>query len=123
MTFKKILISDGNPVIIGSTKVDESKFPPGFSYRIEGMIYTVKSDVTQETSSPMRKVIVSDGSTEIILVESIMKDLKEPGCEILPLDPRFAKKDPVKKTTKKVAKKKKKKTTKKKVVKRKKKND
>ena len=122
MSFKKILTSDGNPVVIGSTKSDESKFPPGFSYRIEGMIYTVKSDVTQETSSPMREVTVSDGSTEIILVESIMKDLKEPGCEILPLDMRFAKKGPVKKTTRKVAKKKKKKTTKKKAVK-KKKND
>ena len=121
MTFKKILISDGNPVVIGSTKVDESKFPPGFSYRIEGMIYTVKSDCTQEINSPMREVTVSDGSTEIILVESILKDLKEPGCEILPLDIRFAKKDPVKKTTKKVAKKKK--TVKKKVAKRKKKND
>ena len=119
MTFKKIITSDGNPVVIGSTKVDEDKFPPGFSYRIEGMIYTVKADVTQETSSPMREVTVSDGSTEIILVESIMKDLREPCCEILPLDLRFAKKTAVKKKAKKVAKKK---TTKKKVVKRKKKN-
>ena len=101
MAFKKILTSSGNPVIIGDTKIDKKKFPPGFSYRIAGMIYTVKEDVTQEINSPMREVTVSDGTTEIIPVESIIKDLREPGCEILEPDARFTRKIAKKKIAKK----------------------
>ena len=96
MAFKKKFESE-KPVIIIQNSDKDDKFPPGFCYRIEGIIYTVKEDVTQEKGSPMRKVILSDGATEIIPVESIIKDLKDHGCEILPLDKRFAKKEPEKK--------------------------
>ena len=70
MVFKKILTSDGHPIVIGSTEEESVKFPPGFSYRIGGLIYTVKKDVTQEANSSMREISVSDGSIEIMLVES-----------------------------------------------------
>ncbi len=120
MAFRKILTSDGNPIIVGSTKVNAKKFPPGFCYKIGGRIYTVKEDVTQEVNSPMREIGVSDGTTEIMLVESIIKDLKEPGCEILEPDSRYVKKVAQKKVVKK---KKKVVKKKKKVVKKKKKKE
>ncbi len=115
MSFKKIVTSDGQPVIIGSIDDDTVKFPPGFCYRIGGMIYTVKANVTQEASSPMREVVLSDGATEILPVASIILDLREPDCEILEPDQRYmprasikaVKKKTKKKTKKKVAKKKK----------------
>ncbi len=118
MPFKKIITSDGRPIIIGSNAGEDDKFPPGFSYRIGSMIYTVKENITQEASSPMREVSLSDGKTEIMTVASIRRDLKESNCEILPPDKRFTKKEEiVEKTKKKVVKKKKK--TKKKVTKKK----
>jgi len=88
MGFKKVLQSD-HSIVISSSENDDKRFPPGFCYRIGGIIYTVKKDVTQETSSPMREVILSDGKTEIIPIESIQKDLKEVDCEILEPDKRF----------------------------------
>jgi len=107
MTFKKVFSSE-NPIIIGDTDATQKKFPPGFSYRLGSIIYTVKTDVTQEESSPMREVILSDGTTEIIPVESIARDLKEPDCDILEPDVRFAPKEAVKKKVKKKKKTKKK---------------
>ena len=47
MGFKKIITSEGQPVIIRESGGDDIKFSPGFSYRIGSMIYTVKNDVTQ----------------------------------------------------------------------------
>jgi hypothetical protein len=124
MGFKKVITSDGQPVIIRESGGEDLKYPPGFSYRIDSMIYTVKKDVTQEAVSSMREVGLSDGSTEIMGVESITKDLKEPGCEVLPVDERFVKREAVQEVTKKkVAKKKAKKKTKKKAKKVAKKND
>jgi len=129
MAFKKIITSEGQPVMI-RTAQDDLKYPPGFSYRIGSTIYTVKKDVTQEATSSMREVGLNDGSTEIMTVESISRDLREPGCDILPVDERFVKKavvKTVKKATKKkvVKKKTKKKVAKKKISKKKKakKND
>ncbi len=116
MAFKKIITSEGQPVMI-RTALDDVKYPPGFSYRIGSMIYTVKNDVTQEANASMREIGLSDGSTEIMTVESIARDLREPGCEILPLDQRFVKKAAVETVQKKVRKK----TTKKKKVAKKKK--
>ena len=115
MAFKKILTSDGHPIIVGSTKEDADVFPPGFCYRIGVIIYTVKADVTEEASSPMREVVLSDGTTEIILISSIRKDLREPDCDILESDKKYMAKTPIEKTAKKkVAKKKAKKKVKKK---------
>ena len=116
MAFKKTF-STNAPIILGSSKAEEL-FPPGFRYRIAGTIYTVKADVTQEAASPMREVIRSDGSIEIIPIESIMKDLKEPDCEVMDPDARLtpgkeAEETPIKKVPKKkkTAKKTKKETT------------
>jgi hypothetical protein len=120
MGFKKIITSEGQPVIIRESDNGSEKYPPGFSYRIGSLIYTVRHDVTKDATSSMREVSLSDGSTEIITIESITRDLREPGCELLPMDERFVKKVAVKKATKKKAKKKAKKKTKKKA---KKKND
>jgi hypothetical protein len=106
MVFKKVFQS-GNPVILSHVN-DNIKFPPGFSYRIGGTIYTVKEDITEDKSSPMREVSLSDGSTEIMTVSSIARDLKEVDCQVLEMDKRFVKKVIDKKTVKKVTKKKKK---------------
>ena len=106
MGFKKVLQSD-HAIVISSSENDDKRFPPGFCYRIGGIIYTVKKDVTQETSSPMREVILSDGKTEIIPIESIQKDLKESDCEILEPDEKFMPKPPVEAKKKTVKKKKK----------------
>jgi hypothetical protein len=92
MSFKKVFKS-GNPIIIGDSENSEQMFPPGFTYRIGGIIYTVVKDVTQEPSSSMREVHLSDGATEIIPVESIIKDLKEVGCEVLEMDKKYAKQE------------------------------
>jgi hypothetical protein len=93
MPFKKVITSDGQPIVIGTTLGEDIKFPPGFCYRIGGLIYTVKEDVTQDRSSPMREISVSDGSTEIMTVASITNDLKAHGCQVMPMDKRFAKKE------------------------------
>ena len=111
MSFKKMINSD-TPIIIGNTQDESSKYLPGFAYRIGGITYTVKSDVTQEASSPMREVILSDGSVEIIPVESIKKDLREHDCEVLAIDERYVIKPKVENKVKK-------KTTKKKTTKKK----
>ena len=94
MVMKKIMISDV-PVIIGNSSKNEQLFPPGFRYRMGNLIYTVRRDCTQESTSPMREVSLSDGATEIIPVESIIKDIKEISQnkaygEILDPDIRFA---------------------------------
>ena len=76
MTMKKIFKS-GVPMVLGKTERIEDLFPPGFRYRMGGLIYIVKADVTQEVAAPMREVLLSDGSTEIIPVETILKDIRE----------------------------------------------
>jgi len=78
---KKAMNSQG--MIVVGNKDDKYKFPPGFAYRIEGLTYTVKERVTQESGSEMRRVEVSDGHTEIMAVSSIEKDLKEIGCKVI----------------------------------------
>ena len=121
MVFKKVMQSDA-PIVIGNSDNKEQQFPPGFCYRIGGLIYTVKADVTQERNSPMRELSLSDGSTEIIPVESIIRDLREPDCDILEPDKRFVKTEVAPKVVKKKTSKKKvkkKKATKKKVAKKK----
>ena len=112
--FKKLTNSDA-PIIIGNTSEDASLFPPGFSYSIGSIIFTVKKDITQEESSPMREVMLSDGSTEIIPIESLKKDMRDPECNVLEMDKRYTIKKQEVVVKKKVVKKKisKKKDTKK----------
>ena len=116
--FKKLINSDA-PLIIGNTSEDAALFPPGFCYSIGSIIFTVKKDITQEDSSPMREVILSDGSTEIIPIESLKKDMRDPECKILEMDHRYTIKEQKKVVKKKVSKKKISKTAKKKVSKKK----
>lgn len=104
MSFKKIFQSHV-PVILGGSENVDKKFPPGFCYRLGSIVYTVKEDVTKEISSPMREVILSDGATEIIPVESIERDIKEPGCQILEPDKRFSIKGAQKEVKKRASKK------------------
>lgn len=113
MVFRKKMDAKGKPIVLGGSQVKEL-FPPGFSYRLGSIIYTVKEDVTQETAAPMRELTCSDGSTEIISIESIMRDLKEPDCEVMEMDRRFTRGEPVAVEVKKAKKKVKKKTSKKK---------
>ena len=82
MAFRKITNSKSDAMyIIGSR--DNNRYPVGFEYRIGRTIYTVREDVTKDAGSEMRRVITSDGSTEIMSLESIDLDLKEPDCQIL----------------------------------------
>lgn len=112
MGFKKHMNSDA-PVVIGNTTDESDLFRPGFCYQIEDVIYTVISDPTQDATAPMRKVVLADGTFEIITVESIRKDLKSYGAKRLPDVQRYVKDKPVAKKpeapvkTKKKAKKKK----------------
>ena len=129
MVMKKVINTSRAPVVIGQTVDSDKLFPPGFRYRMGSLIYTVRRDCTQEASSPMREVFLSDGATEIIPVETLLKDMKEiknsrskTGGEIMEPDERFMpktaitpKKKSVKKVKKKVVKKVKKKVTKKKI--------
>jgi len=106
MAFKKIFKTEA-PIIVGDTKMEKLAFPPGFRYRIGSIIYTVRADVTQEASSPMREISLSDGGTEIIPVESIARDLKEPDCQVMEMDSKYTIKTAVAKKNVKKAKKKK----------------
>jgi len=111
---KKVLSSDA-PIVVGGTSNNEVLFPPGFRYRMGSLIYTVKRDCTQEAAAPMREVTLSDGATEIIPVETLLKDIKEinnsrnkVAGEIMDPDERFViKQASVKKVAKKKTKKKK----------------
>lgn len=129
---RKIINASKAPIVLNETMSDENLFPPGFRYRMGSIIYTVRRDCTQEASSPMREVFLSDGATEIVPVETLLKDMKEISNsrnvttgEIMEPDMRFVlkqaaakkkivkkKKKTTKKKTKKVAKKVKKKTKK-----------
>ncbi len=114
MVMKKTLKSDAT-IVVGGSSESEMLFPPGFSYRMGSLIYTVKRDCTQEVQSPMREVLLSDGATEIVPVETLLKDIKEinnsrnkVSGEILDPDERYTiKKASVKKVAKKKTKKKK----------------
>ena len=89
MSFKKVIQSD-RPIVIGHHENDVNLFPVGFEYRVGGIIYKVKEDVTKDNSSPMRRVQLSDGNTEILTIESIKMDLKEHDASIIN-DPSKAK--------------------------------
>jgi hypothetical protein len=82
MAFKKVTNSKTDGMYI-LNKSDKDRYPNGFQYIIDSIIYTVREDVTKDAGSEMRRVICSDGATEIMTLETIDLDLKEPGAEIL----------------------------------------
>jgi len=81
MVMKKILKSQAIIVISDSDKANV--FPPGFAYVLDGVIYTVRENVTKDVGSEMRKIITSEGTTEIVAIETITKDLRERGCTVI----------------------------------------
>jgi len=124
MVMRKTINTKDAPIVLGQSTKDKELFPPGFRYRMGSLIFTVKGDCTQEASSPMREVFLSDGATEIVPVETLMKDVREitrsngNAGEIMEPDQRFMPKKLI--AQKKVVKKKvAKKTVKKKVTKKK----
>ncbi len=128
---RKVMVSKSAVAMINSTATDKKLFPPGFRYRMGSIIYTVKADITQDITNPIREVSLSDGATEIVPVETLLKDIREiqnsrnkTAGEIMEPDLRFAPQSavaPIKKKAKKKVKKVKKKKAKKKVKKVKKK--
>ena len=82
MAFKKVTNSKTDGMyIIGVS--DKSRYPAGFEYIIGRTIYSVKEDVTKDAGSEMRRVVTSDGDVEIMTLESIDLDLKEPDARVI----------------------------------------
>ena len=82
MSFKKVTNSKTDAMyIIGSS--DKSRYPVGFEYLVGRTVYTVGEDVTKDAGSEMRRVVTSDGNVEIMTLESIDLDLKEPDAKVL----------------------------------------
>jgi len=63
--------------------LDKNKFPVGFEYIMGSNTYKVVGIEESDPNTEMRRVSVSDGSTEIIEVRSIEKDLKEPDARVI----------------------------------------
>lgn len=110
MAFKKHFVS-GNPVIINHEENDKNLFPVGFSYRIGSIVYKVAEVINTEPHASMRRILLSDGATEIMTVESVKKDLKQKDTQIIstgekPVEENIKKKASVKKSKKKTDKKK-----------------
>ena len=91
MSFKKKMQSEV-PIIVGNSSDEKDLFRPGYSYRLGGTVHTVVEDVTKDPGAELRRVQISDGSTEIISVSSIKKDIKAHDAEVLPLDTKFVEK-------------------------------
>ena len=93
MVFQK-KIEMNSPVVIGNSVIEKDLFRPGFCYRIAGLTYTVVRDATKEPNSELRELNTSDGSTEIVSISTIVRDLKEEQAEELPVDKRFVEHKP-----------------------------
>jgi len=82
MAFKKTTNSKGDGIFI-LNKSDKNRYPVGFEYIVGQTIFTVKEDVTKDAGSEMRRVVTSDGSVEIMTLESIDLDLREADSKVL----------------------------------------
>ena len=84
MVLKKVMRSqDVGPVILRTPENVDKLFPPGFSYSLDGIIYTVVKNITKDAHQEMRRLKTSAGDQEDVMIESIRKDLNEEGCKIL----------------------------------------
>jgi len=83
MALKKILTSSGGGIMIIAQSTSEKKFPVGFSYMLDGMIRTVKEDISQDSHTEMRRLQLSNGDQEDVTVETILKDVQSKDCVIL----------------------------------------
>jgi hypothetical protein len=82
IVMKKIISTQDGISIISSGEPKEL-FPVGFEYMLGQTIYKVDKVINKDPHSDMRRVITSEGSVEILPVESIKKDMKEYNCRIL----------------------------------------
>ena len=90
MAFKKIISTDGVPYVIGRDSGKDDQFLPGFRYKLGSVEYTVRKIITKESNSFMRRLICSDGSSEDVSVETILKDIQDEDCIVLPIDEKIA---------------------------------
>ena len=81
MVMKKYMKSNAM-IIVGDSDISK-RFPPGFTYILGGITYTVRENVTKDANTQMRRVVLSDGGTEIMTIETIVKDLKDKSSQVL----------------------------------------
>lgn len=84
MAFKKEVKSNSNIVVGGGNP--ELLFPKGFKYAMGDNIYTVLKRFYSDNTE-FRQIISSDGTVEDVTVETIVKDLKYSGANVIE-DPR-----------------------------------
>lgn len=72
--------TDGMYII---SQADKNRYPVGFQYLLGNIVYTVQEDVTKDTGSEMRRVVASDGNTQIMTLESIDLDLREVDAKVI----------------------------------------
>ena len=82
MAFKKVTNSKNDAMFI-LNQSDKTRYPVGFEYLVGRTVYSVKEDVTKDAGSEMRRIVTSDGSVEIMTLESMDLDLKEPDALII----------------------------------------
>ena len=87
MTLKKTMNSQKIEAVIIKSDPDEgTKFPPGFQYELDGIIYTVEKNITKDAHNQMRRLKTSTGDTEEVSIDTIVRDLKEENCRIIEED-------------------------------------
>lgn len=90
MSFKKVISTDGVPYVIGKTSNSDDQFLPGFRYKLGSVEYTVRKVIIKEPNLSIRRLICSDGSVEDVSVETILKDIQDEDCIVLPIDEKIA---------------------------------
>jgi hypothetical protein len=83
MAFKKMMTSSGEGIMVIANTDTTKRYPLGFSYMLNGIIYTVKADITKDSHAEMRRLQLSNGEIEDVMVETISKDLQAKDCIIL----------------------------------------
>jgi len=82
MAFRKVTNSKSDAMYVIGTS-DKTRYPVGFEYLVGRTVYTVREDVTKDAGSDMRRVVTSDGGVEIMTLESIDLDLREPDARVI----------------------------------------
>lgn len=80
---KKMITSSGEGIMIVAGSENPAKFPVGFSYCLGSILYKVTGIVTKDAHAEMRKLVGSDGSEEIVTLDTIEKDLKSHNCHVV----------------------------------------
>jgi hypothetical protein len=83
MMIKKMTTSSGEGIMIVAGAEDSTKFPVGFEYVLGSVLYKVTAIVTKDAHAEMRKLSSSDGSEEIVTLDTIERDLKSHDCHVV----------------------------------------